>query len=1493
MRQVIAIYLLLLAACTQQNEKAFPFEENEFAPPILVKATPIVNKIPKYIPPAKYTTIKGALVIQDSSVSLKPPVKVKLGKPRIKTNEINSKVLATPKLLPIERLEYVKTDPVVVRSTFDLKPAGLPKSLNFIQADVRDNDCYGIRYLTQTQGLPGTVVQSVLHDRSGRIWIGTYNGLALLDGSHVQLYTVNEGLSSNVIFSILEDSKGQIWIGTFGGGVNVYSSGKFKKFGVEQGLSSNLVTCLYEDKEGSIWIGTRGGVSVFEEGYLSKFDTQNGLSHNWVRTIIEDENGAIWIGTEGGGVSIYDNGYFSKMDEENGLSNNVVFDLLEDDVGKIWIATAAGVNVYDSDKLLQYGVDQGLNYPIVESLLQDNEGSIWVGTYGGGINILKDGAFRYINSKNGLSHDLVISLTQAANGSIWAGTFDGANVYTKGFIQLGTNHGLSHQLVTCLMEEDGGNLWIGTYGEGVSLFDGKDFIEYKETEGLTNDIIRSILQDSEGRIWIGTKNGLNVLKDNVITQYGTDQGLSNNIIRCLLEDRKGRIWIGTERGGVNVYDNGSFTHYTTNEGLSDNTVFSLLEDTGGDIWIGTLEGGVNIYKDSIFIQYNKEAGLSHNSVYSLLANKENVWIGTNGGGLNIYKDGYFVHYDTDHGLADLAVMQLASDTFGQVWVGTNNGLSQFLPNPGGGYAIKNWDRGNGFNHVNFHGPGNPMLITKTDKVSPKESMWVAVGPSLVNFTVQKQDSIPPKLFLTGLDIKNQRIDWQNMMTQKKGDFESLLIESHQGQHGKGNNVPDSSTFLTTKIDLSGIDSLAPYFLPQDLSLAADQNHVTFHYSGMRFDEQGDIVYRFLLEGYDESWSSLTKESKADYKSLPPGKYKFRVRARSRNLIWSEEASISFKILPPWWMTWWALSLMGVIIVGFLNVAHRWRMRSLLKNKKELERVVKERTQVIAEQKENLQKLFNKNQELMETQSRWFINMAHELRTPLTLITGPIRHFLDHYCTGLSRTAREDMELIERNGQHLTKLVNSLLDITKLEQGKLKLHFKTTNLGQLIRNVVTMFNSEAQHNGIFLEYTGHDSILVRLDEKKIETVLINLISNALKFTYQGGKVAVSCTLKENENVLVEVLDTGTGISEKEIPYVFDRFYQAPSSHKNGVSIGGSGIGLALSREIIRLHNGDLRVESEVGKGSVFSIELPRELISNVTIDEDNEEIVKDFSNETSKKSIEESELESTQEVGMKKSAYILLVDDSSDMRLYINKLLEPHYHVMQAIDGKAALDMLCEDADSVRLEAFPDLIISDIMMPRMNGLELAKQIKKLFPKQYVPFIFLSAMADNSDRLKGLQIGVDDYITKPFGQQELLVRIKNLLKNAGYRKSTPENDEDASTSEAFDESYSQRIIRQLKEEVLSKINDPKLSVDYIAEALAMNRMTLTRILKKECGLTPGKFIRHIRLRQALIYLEQKQYSTVQQVAYAIGFENPSKFANAFEKRFGKKPSEYLNH
>jgi signal transduction histidine kinase/DNA-binding response OmpR family regulator len=677
----------------------------------------------------------------------------------------------------------------------------------------------------------------------------------------------------------------------------------------------------------------------------------------------------------------------------------------------------------------------------------------------------------------------------------------------------------------------------------------------------------------------------------------------------------------------------------------------------------------------------------------------------------------------------------------------------------------------------------------------------------------------------------------------------------------------------------------------------DRN-LRFQFAAPFFEEEASTTYQVFLDGYDDDWSQWSIETKKDYTNLDAGNYTFRVRAKNVYDNISREAAYEFRVLPPWHKTWWAFCIYGIALLFMVYLVVRWRSRKLLKEKQHLARIIEERTREIREKNRQLEEQSGKLKEMDKVKSRFFANISHEFRTPLTLIMGPLEKILSTK-DALDREAVEkDAKVMLRNSQRLLHMVNQLLDLAKFESGQMKLQTSLKNIVPFLKTMIASFESKAFQCKLELTLQAQqEEMLLYFDADKLEKVMVNLLSNAIKFTPAGGKVTVSAReiLTKAPGfphgfMEISVSDTGPGIPEDQLPRIFDRFYQTAGTHEHHQK--GSGIGLALTKELVKLHHGTIEARNREEKGSEFIIRLPmgsEHLAPDEIIASTSSQITPSPQNSISEKipdmeritEIEERKEETEPGAKTDETNIILLVEDSADMRAYIRSALEPDYRVLEAKDGR-------EGMRKAR-EIIPDLIISDIMMPEMDGYELCGVLKNDVKTSHIPIIMLTAKASEENILQGLETGADDYITKPFNTRILSARIKNLIE---IRSQLQKNINREMTLQPVKTSVS-KIDREFLQEIHQVINknlsDEEFNVEQLCKKLYMGRTTLYRKVLALTGETPTDFIRSYRLKRGAELLKQN-FGTVLEVAFEVGFSNSSYFAKCFKEKFHQLPSEY---
>ncbi len=974
---ILLISGMFLFSCSQKEERERP---NTFAPKVIETKGYVVPKDsvtePKVIPCGKPTIVKAGnpkVVPTNTNIHIAINTNIHLaGIPRVITPGQDTFLL--PKTIPAIDSPFV---------------AGIPEVVIAKDAYVKDQNPEGFSSFSKLQGLKHDATRCMLQDKSGNLWFGTVGGVSKYDGKSFTHFTEKEGLSNNAVWSMLEDKSGNLWFGT-DDGVSKYDGKSFTHFTKKEGLSNNSVLSMLEDKSGNLWFGKDGGgISKYdgnrveaieaaekrgevipqrtqqdlkrENGKLVKsfthFTEKEGLSNNAV-SMLEDKSGNLWFGMYDGGVSKYDGKSFTHFTEKEGLSNNIVRSILEDKSGNLWFGTDGGVNKYDGKSFRHFTEKEGLSNNKVLSMLEDKSGNLWFGTYGGGVSKYDGSRVEAIEAAEKRGETIPQRTQQdlkRENGKL-----------VKSFTHFTEKEGLINNRVWSMLEDKSGNLWFGTDGGGVSKYDGNrvEAIEAAEKRG---EIITQRTQQGLKR-----ENGKLVKS---FTHYFTEkEDRFYNIVRSILEDKSGNLWFGTY-GGVSKYDGKSFTHFTEKEGLSNNTVWSILEDKSGNLWFGTNGGGVSKYDGNLveaieaaekrgeiipqrtqqglkrvngklvksFTHFTKKEGLSNNIVKSILEDKSgNLWFGTDGG-VSKYDGKSFTHFTEKEGLSNNSVLSMLEDKSGNLWFGTRFGLARlgkeklveindkvkFNKIQADEILFKNYTYEDGFLGIGVNG-GKTICEDKNGTI------WVAANFRLTAFHPQGEntDTVAPNIELTSIALFNENIGWVNL--EKKKDSTLTL--------GNGVSVSD--------FEFEGITKW--YSLPENLSLAYNNNYLTFNFISITQKQSKKVKYQYKLEGIDENWSAITNRTEAPYGNLPQGKYSFKVKAMNSEGYWSDEFNYTFTIRPPWWKTWWAYSIYGLLIITTVILIVWWNGRRLRVRAIELTEEVRIATVVIREEKAKIE-----------------------------------------------------------------------------------------------------------------------------------------------------------------------------------------------------------------------------------------------------------------------------------------------------------------------------------------------------------------------------------------------------------------------------------------------------------------------------------------------------------------------------------------------------------
>jgi len=1361
---------------------------------------------------------------------------------------------------------------------------------------------------TVKDGLPVNSVNKLLQSRDGYLWAATFNGLVRFDGVRFTVFNSanTAGLPSDRIFSLLETRDGSLWIRTEQFHLVRFRDGAFTHIGRGRGLTQPAYS-MYEAPDGVLWVGTARGVGSIRGGRFTP--VAEGTLAEPVVSLLTRRDGSLWAGTSGRGLYRIAGGRATKVAGGPLLDTATVRTLYEDAARTMWIGTAAGgwteqgglqpiaasgprlhdissflpspvsgeMFIYAESGVYRVGargaalIDPRGAGELLDALLWADSAAVW---HARGNEILRDGRRVYalpVESTDPLPATTVRTAIFDHEGSLWLGTHAGGLHRLKPalFRVYGEPEGLAYRNVYTVYEDRSGAVWVGTWGKGLSRI-GPGRSGRVTTFGVGRGVpatINSLLEDPTGALWLGAADGL--FRCTLPTIACTAEGpaaLGRAAVLALHGDADGRVWAGSAAGLFRL-DGRSWTRLPESAGAPAEQVRAFVETRDGALWMGTNGGGVARYHEGRFSRVTTADGLPSDLVRSLHQDADGwLWIGTEGRGLarldprawgrGARGDRRIVHVRSTDGLFDDVIHQILEDDFGRLWMSTNRGIFWVARRELLAFAAGRTRRINSTGYTERDGLRNREANGGVQPAGIKARdgrLWFATqdGVAVVDPARVRTTSVAPNVVI-------ERVIAGGAVVRPRAALVELGVEQRD-----------------LEIDYTALSFLAP----------------------------GNVRFRYRLEPYDDEWVDAGSRRTAFYTQVPPGRYTFRVRASIVDGVWTEAgARLALRLLPRFHETG-RFRLLALVAVGLLIVTgFGWRLRSLRARTVQLGRVVDERTRALREREVQLQSRNAELATLHEARSRLFANLSHEFRTPLTLILGPLGSLLEGRHGTLPPSVREQHQLMKRNGHRLLRLINQILDLTRLQVGAVTLDRRPHDLVGFVRPQVLAFAPLAERQRIALRFRSPlPELRVGFDTEQLEKVLLNLLSNAIKFTPPGGEVEVSLAA-DADAVEITVRDTGIGIAAGELPRVFERFFQADASETRRYE--GTGIGLALAKELVELHGGTIRAESEPGVGSAFTVRLGLDagVVEPATGARGPGEaaplaLPSDVGGATrasapaSVGAIEDREEaglalderpwdEQAQDGEAPDRTTVLVVDDNPDVRAYVRSVLGASYRVIEAGDGRAGLE--------VAVAALPDLIVADVMMPELDGLALGRALRTDPLTDAIPLILLTARAAPEDQVAGFHSGADGYLLKPFEPSVLVAQVAGLLAQRRRLRDRFRQGEDVPPATAPSEpSALDLLLRPLIE---ARLTEPGFGPDALADAAGLSYHQLYRALRDELDTTPSRFIRTVRVECAAALLRSGAGS-ITEIAYSVGFESLSYFRRAFRERFGTSPSDHL--
>lgn len=1315
------------------------------------------------------------------------------------------------------------------------------------------------------EGLSNGFVNDMIIDGQGFIWAATESGLTRIAGTKCTIFKNNNSNIDNdgIVGLYYNKESNSIWILFKNGHIDVFDCKTQQFIHFTQKIPKKSVADIKGAADGGIWIAYYDGTIQHYTPKNQKFSTISNKRlpniKNGIRSVTDDGNDHLYIGLRIEGLYVYNlrtqkTKYFRhNPNDPQSLPGDNVRSICIDHAKNIWVGTNLGLGLLDpftgKFKVFKHIANNpaSLAGDNIHQIIEMNDRTLWIASDIGGISVLDLNLY-----KNPLTEELKFSQI------------------TK------ENSGLSSNNNRRIIQDSFGNIWIANYSMGIDFIaKSAASINTLQYMGKALEEVTGLYCDHQGNLWIGQDNLMSLYQNGKLMQtwnFSSYLSNSSSSIYVFEEDKKGNIWCGTSDNGVLKFN--PHTHSFTRINYAQNLdVHALCENAQGKMWVGTEAGIFSVENDKINKEQelNRQMGNNPTIIYSIKEdNYGQIWIGTLDRGVFVFSKQMklIVHLTEKNLLATNTINHIIKDADGGIWMATMRGLA-YVQNPLQPGAIKNYNERYGIKDSHIR-------AISQDK---QGNIWVSMFSGIACLNIHKQ--------------RFYNYDYESGIPTSNF-VEASAVTTPDGTIYFGS--PGGICFFNPQqltepkavspiqiINCERVGKLSDQFASRLISpnkegiicLSHDDNTFKINFTIKDFSQEGNVEYSYMMKGLDDQWYETEGDNEVTFRNLKPGDYTFIIRAKLKNQDWEDASTAEMKVVvnPPLWLTWWAKLCYVLLIMGILGYFFRSYQKQLLL-----------RNSLVQEKWESKQR-----QQVNEERLRFFTNITHELRTPLTLILGPLEDLMED--KEIAERVHHKIGCIHASAERLLNLINDILEFRKTQTQNRKLTVAKANLGAFVREIGVRFKDLNQNSRLNIRLnikTGVPELY--FDSEVINTVINNLMSNAIKYTPEGS-ITLSLTMPEDNTVAIAVEDTGYGIDKDALPHICDRYYQENGNHQ----ASGTGIGLALVKSLATLHQAELTVESEKGRGSKFTFSLKADRTYPEALHKDDNQ---DLATAENAEENETTSKEPTEDI----RPLLLIVEDNADIRLYIEESLHEDYRIIQACNGREGMEQA--------FSKVPDIIVSDIMMPEMDGIKMTHILKEDIRTSHIPIILLTAKTSINDQEEGYDSGADSYLTKPFSAKLLHSRIRNILSGrrrlADYivqknisqfetsaneqqtsQKATEEK-EDAMTCQISN--LDKKFLEKLNKLIENHISTDDLDMAFMTDKMAMSHSTFYRKVKALTGMSANEYIKKAKLRHSMTLLKKGEYS-IAEVAILAGFNNLGNFRESFKREFGKSPSEIL--